>query len=96
MNEPDIEWVQDGDHSLMGTMMFGKQSVSAIAVPRSSIEGEDGPVLIPVIDDDVLIVALAEEYIEKELVNADNRMEATFRLGVLVGHTLAFGMKSKM
>lgn len=63
-HRPNIQFVKMDDTKVMASAIAPTgQTITLITAPSSSIEGQDGPVVIPTVNEDVLVV-YSDEYID--------------------------------
>lgn len=70
-HHPNVQFVQMDDTNVMASAIAPTgQTITLITAPAPSIEGQDGPVLIPTVGGDMLVV-YSEEYVDSIALNSE-------------------------
>jgi len=85
----NIEWKKEDDENVMARLAYDDLEVTVVAVPRSALNGEDGPVIMPLMEPNERIIAFSDEGITNTIGTLKSVGSAAFRIGVAVGEALA-------
>jgi flagellar biosynthesis/type III secretory pathway protein FliH len=84
-----IEWNEFDDQNVLGKMEVEGLTVTVVAAPRSALNGENGPVVMPLAEEKERLLAFADEFIMDLIEQHQEVGAAAFKVGVLAGFTLA-------